>query len=290
MKDKDRWKGPEDLNLKALNLNRSPFGLKNGYEDFRGLTFPRGLKLINGKYENLDLSSAVFTNTWVEKNNFTKVIFYGTSFSEISDHGNKFLNCHFEKTDFRGAGLGYLGTNYSNCHFVQCNFSKAVFIRAVFFGCTFENCKMKNVDFNASSFQDCIFKGRYDDIWFRGDYKFPDGRSQFGEPLLNRMDRVSFEEAELHRLAFSQGCSLDSIIIPKNGSYTFVKKDWRRVLLGLEHQAALLPPALGKEIGIFTSVYLVGSDKQDQYLLNNKDIVDDFGKDAADIIIDALSV
>jgi fluoroquinolone resistance protein len=289
MKIQDRWIGKEETFLKNQAICESPFGKNGEREDFGGIVFPQGFKIVGKKFVSVELSNSSFSNTWIEKCYFDNSLWQGGTFANASDHGNTYRNCTFQKVDFRGAVLGFLGSGFTDCRFEKCNFIKCGFIRAEFTNCTFIDCKLKGTDFNASSFEACTFIGRLDDVWFRGDYMIPTDQTRLGIPKKNQMATVSFKEAELHRLAFSQGCSLDSIVIPQYGSYTFVKKDWRSLLLGLEHQAALFPSSIGKEVGIFTRVYLVGSDKQDQYLLNNEDIVKDFGKDAAGIIIGALN-
>lgn len=287
MKIKDRWIALDDSKLRTFKRNKSPFGMESGREDFRGIVIPSSLKLKENIFRSTDLSRAVLP-VWVERNVFADVVLVRTTLG-ISDHGNEFVDCIFERADFRGAVLGFQGSTYTSCRFIRCIFSNTGFIKAVFSGCAFESCKMNGCDFNASSFEQCSFKGRYDNLWFRADYKFPNNRSRFGEPKPNRMDGVSFEHAELHRVAFSQGCPLDNITLPINGNYTLIKSGWRKLLLSLQHQAALTPGPVGKEINIFARAWLENDDRQDQYLLNNDDILEDYGEEAAKIILATLA-
>jgi hypothetical protein len=74
MKIRDRWIGTENTILKDLQRNNSPFGIIAGLADFGGITFPRGFKLVNEKFGNLDLSNVTFMGMWIEKCSFSNLI------------------------------------------------------------------------------------------------------------------------------------------------------------------------------------------------------------------------
>jgi hypothetical protein len=288
MQIKDRWLKHKDVLVKTGELGDSPFGQIEGRKDYRGLFFPTGSRLVKRIFRNVDLSKACFTGAWIEDCTFEDVLFSATDLVNISEHGNVFKKCVFEKSKFSGAVLGFNGTKYIETEFVGCIFSKTGFIRAEFSNCTFRECRMDGVDFNASSFDQCEFKGILKEIWFRGGYMVATDEARLGKPRLNSMKNVSFKNAEIHDAVFSQGCRLDTIIMPDKGNYIRVS-DWQRKLQSLQHQASLTPGSAGKKIGIFAKVHLVHASGQDQYILNKEDIVKGFGEDAASIIWKSFS-
>lgn len=271
-----------------LKKELSPFGLlSNGYIDFRGIDLSKR-RFAKMKIQNVDLSYSNFQDTWIEKSVFSNVLLEKTDFSGITDKDNVFNNVFFINCKLNNSGIGYRGTKYINCTFDNDNFSNAVFIRAEYNNSTFLNCNFKNIDFNASSFESCKFTGNLYGAWFRGGYTYPSDEKEFGFAKQNKMENVSFEEAILKGVNFSNECNLSTIILPKTGNYKLFN-NWKCRLEKLKETIQTWPELEKKEGEIFINSYLVHAKTQEWFLLNIEEIQQDFGIDVARNIIIALN-
>lgn len=296
---KDRWLN-EDVypalreirrvleNGGTLRKEHSPFGIMdNNIVDFRGLDLSKR-QISKIKIENADLSHSILHSSWIEKSIFENVIFDKVDFTEISDKGNLFKKVSFFTCKFNRAGLGYNGSLYLDCIFDYSSFERTSFIRVEYNGCKFINCKLKGIDFNASSFENCSFVGKLENVWFRGGYGYPNDEKEFGKAKKNQMENVSFVEATLEGVNFSNECDLSTVKLPQTGSY-LIFNDWAK---RLEHLKAIItgwPPSQKKEAEIFVNSYLVHAKTQNWFLINIEEIQQDFGIDVASNIIIALN-
>jgi hypothetical protein len=271
-----------------LKKEHTPFGvIENSLSDFRGLDL-NGLKIKGFKTENSDFSNSNFNNSWIEKSTFINVKFDRVDFTEISDSGNLFNKATFFNCNFNKAGIGYEGSQYLNCIFDNSIFTKAVFIRSEFNNSQFINCKLKGVDFNASSFEKCIFIGKLDAVWFRGGYSLSSDIKEFGKAKKNQMLDVSFEKAILEGVNFSNECDLSRVTPPVTGNYQ-IFNDWKDRLEYLKTKIADWPVSQKKEAEIFANSYLVHAKTQDWFLINIEEIQQEFGIDVATNIIITLN-
>lgn len=256
--------------------------------DLRGI--PLNEKTIKKvKYVDVDFSFGSFESSRFEDSVFQDCIFKNVNFSKFTDYGNKFTNSIFVNCRFANSAIGYDGSIFDNCVFENCNFSKSIFIRPEFTKIFFKNCKLKGLDFNGSSFEDCIFEGLLDDIWFRGSFPLQRDNDYFGIPRKNRMKNVSFVKAELKDLTFSDDCDLSTVQINKNGKYFKLSN----LNIGLKSLKEKIPKLLisedeKREMDIFIKVYMVHSRNQNWFIINIDDIIRDYGENVAKIIIEEL--
>ena len=289
--NRSRWtsKGVESV-ISALRTGRAsrPFGLTDENRvDLRGIPIPEGTKLDEVHLCDYDLSGARLRSAWIENCVFENARFDGADLSGLADHGNRFSDCVFNKTKFIAAALGYKGTEYEGCRFSSANFSRAAFIRPEFNACRFVSCELKGADFNASSFADCTFEGLLRHVWFRGGYGFPGDVDTFGRPRPNRMANVSFANAELRDVHFSNHCDLSSVVLPLAGNYRRYSS-WRSRLEHLRELSKGWPSSDRSEAEIFVRSHMVHAQGQDSYLVNCDDVKRGFGVDLGERIIDGL--
>jgi uncharacterized protein YjbI with pentapeptide repeats len=236
-----------------------------GKIDLRGIGLDEK-KIVNSEFNNFDFSFSTFTYSWIENSIFEKCHFYKVDFSNFSDHQNSFKECYF----------------------IDCKFTKTIFTRPEFVNVVFRNCRIINIDFSASSFESCTFEGKLKDVWFRGGFPLQSDNISFGNPKKNEMKNVSFENAELEDLTFSDNCDLSTIKInSSNIYYLFNRWKERLELLKLEHLN--WDDKDKKEAGIFTRVHLVHAIKQDWYIINRNDVERDYGKEVAVRILKQLN-
>ncbi len=271
----------------VLKNEHSPFGYtKSKLVDFRGFDFGR-IKINGLEAADADFSSSSFFSSFVFNSIFENITFDRTNFSEMADHGNQFDFCSFTNCKFQKSGIGYLGTKYVGCTFEACNFSGSVFIRGEFDDCLFVKCNFKNVDLNASSFVNCVFEGELNGAWFRGGYRTEEDTGTFGVARKNMMSNVSFEKAKLFEVNFSNNCDLSTIKLPSTGEYHLFN-NWKNKLERLNKESHFWPELERKEADIFVYSYIVHAKDQDWFLLNCKDIEDEFGRDLTNKFIDIL--
>jgi uncharacterized protein YjbI with pentapeptide repeats len=266
----------------------SPFGLlETNMIDCRGFV-THGKPVKNSEFENVDFSYSNFKSTWIEKSIFKKCTFEAVDFSEIADHGNQFKDCTFLSCRFNKAAIGYSGSKFSNLVFDNCNFTMTVFIRAEFSNSKFNQCRLKGIDFNASSFEDCVFKGVLEDVWFRGEFPLSSDVKEFGKPKKNEMRNVSFESADLIDVTFSDNCNLSSVKIKNDGNY--LKYDnWKKRLTWLKSKVASWENSKRKEAEIFITSSLVHAEKQDWEIVNLDSLKKQCGPEVSTKIITELN-
>ena len=264
-----------------------PFGTHDGRADLRGFRMPAPVRASDCRLRDVDLTAAELTPLWMERCRLENVVFDRARLDDLSDHGNEFVGCRFDGASLAGARLGYEGSRYRGCVFRGCKFRNAGGIRAEFAGCRFTDCKLEGVDFEASSFEDCAFEGRVRDVWFRGGYPYPGYERKFGTPRKNRMANVSFADAELEFLVFSDGCDLSTVTLPRKGDYR--KYDhWPQRLLRLQAETGEWPEPDKSEALRFTQVFLPGADGQEWMIIGVDDVRRHIAPCAAARIIAAL--
>lgn len=170
-----------------------------------------------GKSRQYWLTNKIFKNCTFEKCDFTY----------MADHGNLFESCVFDHVDFRYSILGYDNSKFINCKFIRVRFFK-IFHQPTFENCIFENCYLKNIDFNGSVFNNVTFIGKLENVWFRGQLLTP-SKQFLIRTLFNEMKNVSFKNASLRMMTYSDNCKLSSVILPEKGSYAYFG-DWHNQL------------------------------------------------------------
>lgn len=260
----------------VLNINKTPFYVTDaGYSDFRGIELT-SKKVYKTKIEKIDFSYSSFQNACLEDSLFSDVVFYNTNFANLTEKKNTFYNTKFEKCNFLDAGIGYEGTVFNNCIFRNSDFKKAVFIRGEFNNTKFIDCDFRGIDFCASSFENCSFGGKLINVWFRGSYELESDVKNFGEARKNTMKNVSFENAVLEGVEFTNNCDLSTIIMPKNGNYKLYK-NWKNRLQMLKNQIYNWPSERKSEAEIFVNSFLLHAENQDWVLLNLDELDIEFG-------------
>lgn len=171
-----------------------------------------------------DLTEADFSGIVLEGLEFEDCRFASTNFASTYDKDNQFVGCIFAKCSFYGAYIGMRArstgepSHYEDCVFSENDFTKALFQNAIFRRTIFDNNRMKGVDFSTSGFWDCRFVGPVEDVWFRGSHPHPDQFEAFGPPVQSGLHRVDFSAARLAMIAISDGCPLEKIKLPEDGS------------------------------------------------------------------------
>lgn len=293
---KKRWSSSEAVAFVTSFLNdlargrpieSSPFGKIDGRIDLRGLPIPSDTRVHAVKGRSVDLSYATLAGVWIEACSFEDVAFDDAVAADIADHGNQFSECSFARTSFRGAALGYRGSRFASNRFVEADFRGAIFIRPEIDDCEFDRCRFDGVDFKGASFRRTKFSGEVKDVWFRGGFALEKDKARLGTPRPNFMEGVSFENARLSGVTFSNGCGLETVLLPLDAScHRF--SHWKARLERLLDFAASRPSTERKEVEIFCRVHLVHAPGQDWYIVSTVDLRHEHGAKAAALIIEEL--
>jgi uncharacterized protein YjbI with pentapeptide repeats len=272
-----------------ISSDISPFEAVDGRMDLRCFSFGKGISFQGCVVKDTDLSGSNFADAWIEACLFENVRFNGAQLKNIKDHDNEFTGCSFSRASFFGAGIGFKGSKYNHCVFENANFKQAVFIRAEMNHCAFIDCMLKGVDFNATSFEDCRFSGRLEDVWFRGGFPVKSDIKDFGKPRKNRMRHVSFEDASLWGITFSDKLDLSTVLVPKDGKHILCY-EWKKRLTKLKKELSDWPLDEKREASIFIRSHLVHAQNQDWYILNIDDVKSDYGEQLALKLTGRLSI
>jgi hypothetical protein len=150
----------------------------------------------------------------------------------IRDRASVFRRCDFTKAKWRGT-LGLDGARYEQVSFRGADLRRILCYQGYFVDCDFSDAKLKGVDFNASHFVRCTFKGKLEDVWFRSSYIYPSDVQEYGETEPNPMEDVDFVEAELWDVYFA-GCDLSTVMLPQDGNHVLLS-DLSRSMAKAEH-------------------------------------------------------
>jgi fluoroquinolone resistance protein len=175
--------------------------------------------------------------------------FSGAVLEELRLFGVNIVNCRFDEC--RLPGLRVWSSSFADCTFVNANlhdcmlggventrrtaylhvdFSKAdmrstSYEAAAFEGCAFRTTKLSGVDFQSSTFQDCVFEGEIRDVLF---YRHGFKGERFPP---NEMTNVDFRRAQLHDVSF-RGLSMDKVMFPEDDDHLVIE-DYPVALEGL---------------------------------------------------------
>lgn len=210
---RERWR-----NSAVFPYRASPFGMtENGAEDYRGAPFERQ---ILGRLDlaNVDFTGSNLEKLRVESCNFNNCIFDHSILTELITKDSSFRNCSFVKSDLRLARIGYAGTEFFRCKFDGVKLARAGFFNAIFTEINFKGKDWSHTDFGASGFWNCSFNGILNDIIFRGRYLLAYQYELSGAPKRTGLHKVDFSDSKLYWVAAYNGCSLEEITLPSDGS------------------------------------------------------------------------
>lgn len=254
--------------------DRTPFGKIDDHADFRGWSVGTLWGITGAQLARIDLSYSDLSGVRMTDCKFRDIKFIKSKIKDFVDEKNEYKYCYFQETSFRGAHFGVRRSEFTNCRFERCDFSKLRFGVVEFNRCVFDTCKLDGVDFGAASFAEVEFIGKLEDVWFRGRDPF----SEFFEgpdaqPRRNEMENVSFAQAELWDLTFSDDCPLSKITLPNDGEHHRFDR-WQERLL------ATLPTVEAWDnirAYNYVAAFLPHAKKQSTYILNRNETMADLG-------------
>jgi uncharacterized protein YjbI with pentapeptide repeats len=246
-----------------------------GLIDLRGIPFSSlstQMRLENKSFSDIDFSYANFGFVLIKNCQFTNVILNNTIHQQWNERDCKFTDVDFSDVKFVNAALGIQGSIYHNAKFNNCNFTGSYFFHPQFTKCTFCNSKLKNIDFNASNFISCKFRGKLESIWFRRSYPIAGDDESRGIIFRNEMRDVDFSQASFWDVIFTGGLDLSTVILPKDGQHILVR-NFYEALQNLEQKLGELSLSENekKDLIIWIEAYKVHAVEQPMWILNKAD-------------------
>lgn len=272
----------------SIDKPTSPFGQSSdGLEDLRGLDLSTVSRLQNSDVCDADFSFSNFRGIELQNCGFRNILFFGTNLSEVFDENSVFRECTFDECTFRDANLGLGRCQYIGCHFRQCNLAGLRMGQNEYDKCVFQDCDLRGCDFGASSFHDVQFTGRIEGAWIRGRDPFLEFTSGIGAQLRqNSMSNVSFANATLWSVTFSDHCVLRDVDLPSDGSHLFFDRWNDRIQCALSRLDERSSDA--RTAKKFVLSFLPHAQSQNEYILNRDYVYLTIGKEWGQRVIEAL--
>jgi uncharacterized protein YjbI with pentapeptide repeats len=190
--------------------------------------------------------------------------------------GTTIENSSFRSANLRDSALGpvfnSVRNSFKRVDFTDADLRGTAYQAAEFVGCSFKNSRLKKVDFQSSSFTDCVFEGVLEEVCF---YR----RGFRGEAFPpNEMLRVDLSHAQLRSVEF-RGLDLDQVSFPLDADHIIID-DYRQtldhVLEALRNENEKSRRGLTAYLGVFRKW---AGERQRRGVLNKRDIIEIAGED-----------
>jgi fluoroquinolone resistance protein len=228
------------------------------------------------KWENLDFSGSKLNgmrmfgceihNCRFNKCNLEGLRWWSMTITDTSFHG----------ANLRRAALGGVQDGRRNVYrgvdFSEADMRETAYTAAAFGRCTFRHTKLVKIDFQMSSFKDCIFEGELNDVLFycrgfKGESYPP-----------NEMINIDFTRAKLRHVSF-RGLTLDRVQLPNDGEHLVIKNfssTLETAINALQKQGDMLSKKL---IALLEIRRKWSVPNQAQGVLNRQDIIEVVGQE-----------
>jgi uncharacterized protein YjbI with pentapeptide repeats len=246
------------------------------------LNFQTSERLSNTILNNIDFSNADLGSLIIENCTFQNCKLDNMKIKKWHEQGNKFEHSSFRNVKFYDSNIGLKGSTYNNVDFSNSDLRNVRFYYPQFKHCAFLNVILNKVDFNASNFMGCKFKGKIISVWFNKTYRFSKDEMRFGSALLNEMD-VDFSESTLWDVMFTGGIDLSKVVLPNDGMHMLVRR-LDLVTKKISQNIDLFPEDERKTIQIWVKAYS-RRDGQSMWIMNKREILDNMGEKAGNTFI-----
>lgn len=173
-----------------------PYPIKKMRTNIADVTFLRGITSIEDAiWRSIDFSFSRLPGLRFLRCHIDDCVFDHCQMRDLRVWGTKFSNVSFRSADLRDGSLGGVDrgerTSFRNADFTAADLRDIGCNAAEFVGCDFSHAKLDKVDFQSSTFTDCIFEGELREVLF---YRRGFEGEQFPP---NEMTRVDLRGAKL---------------------------------------------------------------------------------------------
>lgn len=301
----------ESLNLEIWDrliqgkpLDGLALGAKEGRVDLGGLELPepsvvrrfqmRGVPIaeidpgaiIHGaKWQNLDFSGSKLNGLRMFGCELSNCRFDRCRLQDLRVWSTTFNECSFAGANLRKAMLGGVQNGkrnrFSGVNFSNADLRETVYKAAAIERCVFRGAKLVKIDFQTSTFVDCVFEGELRDVLFyrrgfEGD-AFP----------ANEMINVDFSRAKLHDVGF-RGLVLDRVKLPEDADHIVIRNvptTLDKLIVVLKQQG----DALGQQLAAFLNIDRKWvAPNQAQAVINVQDLAETLGDEGVNRLRELL--
>lgn len=259
---------PDPSVVRRFQLKGSPMAEIESGPIIQGAKW-RNLDFSGSKLNGLRFFDCALNNCRYEKCQLQDLRVWSTTFTE----------CSFKGANLRKSTLGGVQNGKRNIYltvdFSDADLRETVYKAAAFERCIFRGAKLVKIDFQTSTFTDCVFEGELRDVLF---YR----RGFEGEAYpANEMINVDFSRTKLHDVGF-RGLTLDRVKLPQDADHIVIKN----VLATLDKLIAAL-----KQEGDATAQQLIAflnidrkwtMPDQAQRAINTQDLEETIGVEGVD--------
>jgi len=196
--------------------------------------------------------------------------------------GMKVENCSFRSADLRNSAMGGIKENQRNTfdrvQFVDTDLRGTAYVAANFTGCAFRNSRLEKVNFQGSTFSDCVFEGRLIEVCFN--------RNAFRAETLppNCKARIDFSRADLRSVEF-RNLNLDEVYFPTDENH-IVLNEYTRTLDSALQSLRSRDDAAFRSLTAYLEVYRKwAGPNQQRGVLNKIDLVEIGGEDGLEVVL-----
>lgn len=209
------------VDLRGLMLT-DPSILRQYQTTIAAITEVETRKVSAVKWHNLDFTGSKLSTLRFVDCEVINCVFDECELRDLRVWSTTFTDCSFKAANLRGAMLAgvkdHRRTVYVGIDFSKADLRQTVYKAGSFERCLFHDAKLAKIDFQSSTFVDCVFEGELRDVLFyergfKGD-EFPP----------NKMINVDFSRAVLHAVAF-RGLNLDRVKLPEDSSHIVIRRD-----------------------------------------------------------------
>ena len=293
-----------DRLIQGKSLDGLALGTKDGRIDLGGLELPepsvvrrfqmRGIAMaeidlgavIQGaKWQNLDFTGSKLNGLRLFACELNNCHFDRCQLQDLRVWTTTFTECSFKGANLKKSALGGVQNGkrniYSGVNFSGSDLRETVYKAAAFERCVFRDAKLVKIDFQTSTFNDCVFEGELRDVLF---YR----RGFEGEAFPpNEMANVDFSRAKLHDVGF-RGLALDQVKLPQDADHIVI----RNVAATLDKLIAALKPqgdTTAKQLIAFLNIDRKWiAPNQAQGVINSQDLAETIGVDGVNRLRELL--
>lgn len=266
-------------------IDLTPFQTTHGRADFRGISTGTLRGVRGAELACMDLSHSNLQGVRATDCSFKDLRFSNASMHDFVDEKNEYERCRFQKTSFCGAHFGVERSRFTNCIFEECNLTKLRFGVVEFNSCRFDRCRLNGVDFGASSFIDVEFVGKLENVWFRGRDPFTEfSKGPAAQQRTNEMKGVSFAQAELWDVTFSDNCRLSGTVIPTDEEH-YLLDHWQE---RLEFTLRTMEAWHNTQASNYIAAFMPHAENQSEYIVNRKAFIKELGEEVGKGAFDTM--
>jgi len=244
-----------------------------------------GASIQGAKWQNLDFTGSKLNGLRLFDCELRNCRFDRCHLRDLRVWATTFGECSFTGANLRKSVLGGVRNgkrnSYSGVDFSGADLRETVYKAAAFERCIFRDAKLERIDFQTSTFEDCVFEGELRDLLF-----YRRGFDGDAYPA-NEMVNVDFSRAKLHDIGF-RGLTLDRVKLPEDTDHIVIKNvdiTLDRLTAALKHQ----DDTTAKKLTAFLNIDRKWiAPNQVQKVINVQDLADTVGREGVNRLRELL--